>query len=67
MSHRGTKILNALLNIQFPIILIVHMHAKFFNLVPTEYSVVSRRTGIFKKMLLLLHLIILTLVAYYMI
>lgn len=41
MSHRGTKILNALLNIQFPIILIVHMHAKFFNLVPTEYSVVS--------------------------
>jgi len=43
MSHRGTKILNALLNIQVPIIFIVHMHAKFFNLVPTEYSVVSRR------------------------
>lgn len=43
MSHRGTKRLNALLNLEFPIIFIVYMLAKFFNLVPTEYLVVSRR------------------------
>jgi hypothetical protein len=50
MSHRGTKTPSALLNIEFPILFIGYMHAKFFNLVLTEYSVVSRRTKTNKLM-----------------